>query len=168
MTNIAKQTDNSETDAAAVQDRQQFVTFSLNGQYYCIDIMSVREIRMAQKIAPVPGAADYVLGVINLRGSIIPVCDLRYRLGEGETNVCPKHPVVIVWVDGRLTGILVDEVLDIINVPRGDVQTIPDTEKNKRYPFFDVLIMKDETMLIVVDLECLFDANPMSKEIERV
>ncbi len=168
MKNPTEQIIEKEAKAAQRDERQQFVTFSLNGQHYCIDIMSVREIRMTQSIATIPGAAEYVLGVINLRGSIVPVCDLRQRFGEGKTEVREKHPVVIVWIDGRMTGILVDEVLDIISIPRGDISAVPDTQKNQRNPFFDGLITQDESMLIIVALENLFDADITPEQVELV
>jgi purine-binding chemotaxis protein CheW len=150
----------SGREAPKTQDeRQQFVTFSLNGQQYCVDIMSVREIRMLQAITALPGAPDSIRGVINLRGTIVPICDPRLRFGQGRTKITPSHAVVVVSVAGRLTGLLVDEVLDIVTVPRSEVAPIPDADSGRRNPFFQGLITQDDQMLIVIDLERLVEAG---------
>ncbi|MGH1419095.1 MAG: chemotaxis protein CheW [Hyphomicrobiaceae bacterium] len=166
MIELNEQADGTVDRPDDIEERHQFVTFSLSGQTYCIDIMSVREIRMTQSIAAMPGAAEYVLGVINLRGSIVPVCDLHQRFGEGKTEVRANHPVVIVWIDGQMTGILVDEVLDIISVSSSDISEIPDTEKNKSNPFFEGLITQDDAMLIIVSLDNLFEEEALAKQLE--
>ncbi|MGQ0455832.1 MAG: chemotaxis protein CheW [Hyphomicrobium sp.] len=147
----------SEPDATPTDDSLQFVTFALNGQSYCVEIMSVREIRMLDTVTPVPGAPETIRGVINLRGSIVPVCDLRLRFGQGMTPIQPSHPAVIVSIDGRLMGLLVDQVLDIVTVPRGDVSAIPDAENGRRNPFFAGLITLETGMLIAVDLDRMAD-----------
>lgn len=139
-------------------ERQQFVTFSLNSQQYCVDIMSVREIRMLQSITALPGAPESVRGIINLRGTIVPICDPRLRFGQGKTELSPNHAVVVVMVQGRLTGLLVDEVLDIVTVSRSDVAAVPDADSGRRNPFFQGLITQNDQMLIVIDLDRLVDA----------
>jgi purine-binding chemotaxis protein CheW len=154
--------DRASSARAAVKaedERQQFVTFSLNGQHYCVDIMSVREIRMLQAITPLPGAPESVRGVINLRGTIVPICDPRLRFGQGRTDITASHAVVVVAVQGRLTGLLVDEVLDIVTVTRSEVAPVPDADGGRRNPFFHGLITQNEQMLIVIDLERLVDAG---------
>lgn len=145
--------------ASRREDRLQFVTFSLSGQQYCVDIMAVREIRMLQSITALPGAPDFVRGVINLRGTIVPICDPRMRFGQGKTLLTPSHPVVVVMVQGRVIGLLVDEVLDIVTVSRHDVAPVPDADSGRRNPFFHGLITQVDQMLIVIDLDRLADAN---------
>jgi purine-binding chemotaxis protein CheW len=142
--------------------RQQFVTFALSGQQYCVDIMSVREIRMLQSITYLPGAPDYVCGVINLRGSIVPVCDLRLRLGQGHTEITVSHAVVIVAIDGRANGLLVDEVLDIVTVDVDDISPVPGIQSQRANSFFKGLINHDSNMLIVVDLQQILSATDTS------
>ncbi|MEQ1578156.1 MAG: chemotaxis protein CheW [Hyphomicrobium sp.] len=134
------------------EERIQFVTFVLNAQQYCIDIMSVREIRMLQGITSLPGAPDYVRGVINLRGTIVPVCDPKLRFGIGETSIAPGSAVVVVSVEGRLNGLLVDEVLDIVSVTRSEIAPVPDADNSRRNPFFQGLITLNDDLLIVIDL----------------
>jgi purine-binding chemotaxis protein CheW len=149
---------NARTEISAAEDDSlQFVTFAINGQTYCVDIMSVREIRMLDFVTPVPGAPESIRGVINLRGSIVPVCDLRLRFGQGATPVLPNQPAVVVMIGGQLLGIIVDQVLDIVTVARGEVSAIPDADGGKRNPFFTGLITQGDAMLIAVDLERMAD-----------
>ena len=143
----------SQTVAGA-PDIRQFVTFTLGEQQYCIDIMAVREIRAANVITPLPSAPDFVRGVINLRGTIVPIIDLRTRFALGRTAL-DQGIVVVVMIDGRLKGLLVDAVSDIVTVRQGDIAGIPETGGERRNPFFDGLITQGEAMLIVISLEGL-------------
>lgn len=141
------------------EERHQFVVFALSGQNYCIDIMSVREIRVVQAITTLPGAAEFVRGIINLRGTIVPVFDLRKRFGLGETNIAENQALVIAAIEGHLTGLLVDEVLDIMASPASAVTPIPTPDTNRRSPFFKSLISQGDEMLIVIDLQQLVQAG---------
>src|SRR5262245_21592104 len=140
--------------AVGTQTRQ-FVTFTLGEQQYCVDIMSVREIRASNVITPLPSAPDYVRGVTNLRGVIVPIIDLRTRFGLGRTQPTQNDVVVIVAIAGKLKGLLVDGVSDILTVEEGDIAAIPETDGDRRSPFFDGLITQGDTMLIVIALERL-------------
>lgn len=133
----------------------QFVVFALSGQRYALDIMTVREIRMVQSVTRLPGAAEFVRGIINLRGTIVPIFDLRMRFGLGETNLSDgaQLTVVIADVAGSVTGLLVDEVLDILTLPGSAVAPVPSTDATQRNPYFKGLASKDDEMMIVVDLD---------------
>ena len=149
---------NRASAPAEVQDKRQFVTFALGEQLYCVDIMSVREIRVSNVITALPGAPDFVRGVINLRGTIVPVCDLRSRFGQGKTELTGNNAVVIVAINDRLTGLLVDEVCDILTASDREFSAIPETDSNRRNPFFHGLITQADSMLIVVSLERLTES----------
>ena len=101
---------------AGAEDARQFVTFTLGEQQYCVDVMSVREICTSTPITPLPSAPDFLRGVINLRGTIVPIIDLRTRFALGRTEPTESHVVVIVTIEGRLNGLLVDGVSDILTV----------------------------------------------------
>ncbi len=155
--NAAASLDRRADERAESDDGRQFVTFALNEQVYCLDILSVREIRMLESVTPVPGAPEAIRGVFNLRGSIVPVCDLRLRFGQAATPIAPNHPAVIVAIQDRLIGLLVDEVLDIVTVPSDNVCPPPDAESGRRNPFFSALITQPNGLLIVVDVDRLAD-----------
>ncbi|MBX9926749.1 MAG: chemotaxis protein CheW, partial [Hyphomicrobiaceae bacterium] len=135
------------------ESRRKFVVFSLDEQHYCVDILSVREIRMAQTITYIPGAPKYICGVINLRGSIVPVCDLRARFGRGETMLKSSQRIVITMTGGRATGLLVDEVLDIASILDVDISPIPHAQDGTDVFFKGLTSTSQEAMLILIDLE---------------
>lgn len=136
--------------------RQQFVTFGLQGRNFCVDIMSVREIRMVDAVTPVPGSEPHVRGVINLRGNIIPMIDLRARFGEGEQTLLARQPAVIVQHGDRIAGLLVDVVSDIITVSAGEIAPLPETG-GRGAVYFSGLVKQSEAMAIIVNLHRLIE-----------
>ncbi len=147
-----------QPQAAGAVDTRQFVTFTLGEQQYCVDIMAVREIRAANVITPLPSAPEFVRGVINLRGTIVPIIDLRTRFALGRTEL-NQGIVVVVMIDGRLNGLLVDGVSDILTVRASDIAAIPETDGERRNPFFDGLITQGDAMLIVIALDRLMRSS---------
>jgi purine-binding chemotaxis protein CheW len=105
---------------------RQYITFIANGQEFAANIMAIREIRGWTDTTPLPHVPHYVRGVINLRGNVLPVVDLKARLGLGMTEATPKHVIIVVAEGARTTGILVDAVSDILTVSAADVQPPPD------------------------------------------
>ena len=136
-------------------DMQQFVSFTVGEQDYCIDIMAVREIRAWTGVTGLPNSPSYIRGVINLRGTIVPVIDLRMRFGQGLTETTPGHVVVIVAIGGTQNGLLVDGVSDIITVHGKDIAPIPEMEGEDRNPYFHGLITGQEKLLALIALEQL-------------
>lgn len=141
--------EDSEGEGHENTRRSQFVVFTIGEQQYCVDIGVVREVRIASTITALPGAPDYVRGVINLRGSVIPVCDLRVRFGQGRTELSKAHAIVIVLTEKRLTGLLVDEVCDIIEASESNLSPIPQAD-GRASPYFDGLITEGDTCRIIV------------------
>jgi purine-binding chemotaxis protein CheW len=142
-----------------VSKTRQFVTFTIAEQQYCVDIMAVREIRASNVITPLPGAPAFVRGVTNLRGTIVPIIDLGKRFGIDRPEATPSQVVVIVTMEGKLAGLLVDTVSDILTVSDTDIAAIPATQSEKHGTFFDGLITLEETMIIVISLDRL--ASPL-------
>lgn len=135
----------------------QFVAFVVGDQTYCVDIMSVREIRAWTGTTSLPNAAEFVRGVINLRGVVVPIIDLRTRFGQGETDPTKSHVVVIVMIDGKLNGMLVDGVSDILTIKETDVMPIPDTGSEVENPYLEGLISMDEEMIAMIALDRLIE-----------
>ena len=148
-----------QTIDSGIQDSgsSQFVAFTIGEQNYCVDIMSVREIRAWTGATPLPNTADYVRGVINLRGSIVPIVDLRTRFGLGETEPTTSHVVVIVAIEERLNGLLVDSVSDILSVSADDIAAIPDTDVGSRVRYLDGLITEEDRMVALIALDRVID-----------
>ncbi|NNE22766.1 MAG: purine-binding chemotaxis protein CheW [Rhizobiales bacterium] len=135
----------------------QYVAFVVGEQTYCVDIMSVREIRAWTGTTSLPNAAEFVRGVVNLRGVVVPIIDLRIRLDQGETDPTKSHVVVIVMIDGKLNGMLVDAVSDILTIKKTDIMPIPDTGGEAENPYLDGLISVEEDMVAMIALDRLIE-----------
>jgi purine-binding chemotaxis protein CheW len=136
-------------------DTQQFVYFTIGDQHCCVDIMSVREIRAWTGTTSLPNSAPYIRGVINLRGVILPVIDLRIRFGQGESQPTAGNVIIIVAIGETLSGLLVDGVSDILTVPISSIAPIPELEGEDRNPFFRGLIMGQENLMAIIALDQL-------------
>lgn len=134
-------------------DLNQFVAFSIGDQQYCVDIMQVREIRAWDGATALPNSAEYIRGVINLRGHIVPVIDLRTRFGQGTTDTTKGAVIVIVMIEEKLHGLLVDAVSDILNVKPDAVADAPSTASDSG--LLSGIITHDEQMVAIIDLNKL-------------
>jgi purine-binding chemotaxis protein CheW len=140
---------------AGADDALQLIAFSLGAQHFCVNIMSVREIRAWTGTTELPNTAAFVRGVINLRGTIVPIMDLRTRFGQGETDPTKSHVVIIVEVGDKLNGLLVDAVTDILTIREDEVQAIPETDGETQNPYLDGLIRQDDGMVALIALDRL-------------
>ena len=135
--------------------RQQFITFRSGDQEFGADIMTIREIRGWTPTTPLPHAPAYVCGVINLRGVVLPVIDLKARLGHGVTEVSPKQVIIVVKCGNRTIGLLVDAVSDIITVTSADIQATPELARDVHDQFVDGIAVFDQRMVTILSMEQL-------------
>jgi purine-binding chemotaxis protein CheW len=145
----------AEPSAATGAAARQFITFTIDAQEFGIDIMLVREIKGWVETTSLPQAPAYVRGVINLRGIIVPIFDLRARFGRDATVPSRMHVVIIVAVGSRTTGLLVDSVSDIIAVEREQVRPVPDIGLPAEEHFLEGLVALGDRMVTLVNLEGL-------------
>ena len=103
----------------------ELLSFRIGEQEYCVDIMSVREIRGWTRATPLPYSPPHVKGVINLRGTVLPVVDLSVRLGMDPIDGVEQNVIVVVSVGNTTAGLLVDAVSDILTVPQDEMQPPP-------------------------------------------
>lgn len=159
MTATAQSNDINTTIANA-QDmggaQRQFVTFTVEGRAYAVDIMCVREIKAWTETTRLPHQPEFMRGVLNLRGSIVPVQDLRARFGMGQTEATEDHVVVIVVVEDRLLGILVDAVSDILTVDSDQIKDVPQGSVEVGEDFLEGLVNTDDGMVAILTLTLLF------------
>lgn len=141
---------------AAGADTQQFITFTLGPDEYGIDIMVVREIKGWTDTTMIPNAPAHVRGVINLRGVIVPIFDLRARFGAGLTVPTSMHVVIIVAAASRTVGLLVDTVSDIISVDPKAIRPIPEMGLPTEDQFLEGLVAMEDRMVTLVSLAGLF------------
>jgi purine-binding chemotaxis protein CheW len=141
------------------EDKKQYLTFAVNNEEYGIDIMLVREIKAWVRPTRLPNVPEYLLGVVNLRGVIIPIFDLKARFAIGLTNAIDTSVVIFLALEGLTIGILVDAVSDIINVYREDVRPAPNMDGEVRNEFLSGLVGIDSRMVVLLDVQKLFDIN---------
>ena len=110
---------------------RKIVTFSLGRRMFGIDMSTLVEIREWERPAPLPKVAPYIMGVANLRGTVIPIVDLSDRLGWGDTAIHGRSCILVVVVAGKQAGFLVDEVADIISIDGSQVQPAPEMETSE-------------------------------------
>ncbi len=137
----------------------QFISFAIGDDQYGVDIMSVREIKGWTDITHLPKQPDYVRGVLNLRGAIVPIVDLRCRFGQGLTETTPLHIVIIVQVGGRQIGLIGDRVLDIVSVEASDIQPVPRTTQDGATDFLSGLVTLEHGMIALIDLTHLLSGE---------
>jgi purine-binding chemotaxis protein CheW len=147
---------------------QEFLTFMLGGEEYAIDILKVQEIRGYDAVTPIAHAPEFIKGVINLRGAIVPIIDLRIKFGLGTAEYTPFTVVVVLNVGSRVVGIVVDAVSDVIAVREAQMQPPPELSKAVDLRYITALAMLAERMLIVVDIEGLMLSADMALVDEAV
>src|SRR5216683_2180148 len=116
-------------------DLTQFISFAIGDDQYGVDIMAVREIKGWSQITQLPRQPDYMRGVLNLRGIMVPIIDLRCRYGQGVTEATPLHIVIVVQIGARHIGLLADRVLDIVSFEANRVQAVPRVAETTRADF---------------------------------
>jgi purine-binding chemotaxis protein CheW len=141
---------------------RQLITFQLGDQVLGVDIMAIREIRAWSPATPLPNVPEYVRGVVNLRGVVLPVLDLRCRLGWGVTEPSARHVIIVVRIGEQLQGIIVDAVNDIVSIDGDDLQVIPDTGNGETSRFLEGLATIEQRMILVLALDRLIE-QPLSQ-----
>jgi len=142
---------NDQTQSSDIE----LLTFKVADQEYSLDITSVREIRGWTRTTPMPHAPDYMRGVINLRGTVLPVMDLARRLNMAAQEITDRNVIIVVNLNGSLTGLLVDAVSDIVAMKEDDLQEPPETSSNQAVPVVRALTLIDDRMIRVLDLAAI-------------
>ncbi|MGO9050239.1 MAG: chemotaxis protein CheW [Xanthobacteraceae bacterium] len=133
----------------------QLISFAIGDDQYGVDIMAVREIKGWTEITHLPKQPDYVRGVLNLRGVIVPIIDLRCRFGQGLTEATPLHIVIIVQIGAKPIGLLADRVLDIVSLDDSQIQPVPRIAQASRVEFLSGLVTVEGAMIALIDLSNL-------------
>ena len=144
---------------AGAGEANQFISFAIGDDQYGVDIMAVREIKGWSQITHLPRQPDYMRGVLNLRGVMVPIIDLRCRFGQGMTEATPLHIVIVVQIGTRHVGILADRVLDIVAVNAAQVQPVPRVADGTRADFLSGLVTIETGMIALIDLTHLLSVS---------
>jgi len=159
MTNAAQQSQNDKASGAGSDDEQQYLTFIMAGEEYGVDILAVQEIRGWEATTVVPNAPDYIKGVINLRGTIVPIMDLRSRFSLERVEYSPVTVVIILKFETergeRVMGIVVDAVSDVHSISDSDTRNSPELIEDLNTEFIRSLVSVDDNMIILLDVQRL-------------
>ena len=141
--------------AAASDNLVQFISFAIGDDQYGVDIMAVREIKEWTEITHLPKQPEYVRGVLNLRGVIVPIIDLRCRFGQGLTEATPLHVIIIVQIENQLVGLLADRVSDIISIDTAKIKSVPKVAQSARLDFLSGIVTVEDSMIALIELSNL-------------
>ena len=137
----------------------QWVTFQLEEETYGINVMQVREVLRYSEIAPVPGAPDYVLGIINLRGNVVTVLDTRSRFGLMQGEITDNTRIIVIESERQVIGILVDSVAEVVYLRSSEIDTTPSVGTDESAKFIQGVSNRDGKLLILVDLNKLLSED---------
>jgi purine-binding chemotaxis protein CheW len=153
----------SKKVAANNDEVLQWVTYKLGEETYGINVMQVQEVLRHTEIAPVPGAPDYVLGIINLRGNVVTVIDTRSRFGLPSSDITDNTRIVIIESDDQVVGILVDSVAEVVYLRSSEVDSAPNVGTEESAKFIQGVSNRDGELLILVDLNKLLNDEEWSE-----
>lgn len=157
-----------DLDALTDENAEQYLIFVLAGEEYAIDILRVQEIKGWDKVTTLPGTPDYLQGVINLRGTIVPIVDLRKRFSLPETEYGPTTVVIILKVLGeehdRIMGIIVDAVSDVHNLQYDSIRPAPQMKGAVNNRFVSGLTTINNNMVVVMDIDTLMNSDELTVE----
>lgn len=132
--------------------KREMISFRTGAQEFCVDVHSVREIRGWTPATPMPHAPDFVRGVINLRGTVMPVLDLGARFGFGVTQPTERHVIIVAQIAGKQVGLLVDAVCETLNVTASQIQPSPAIAGEEATKVFTGFLPLEDRMVTLVDL----------------
>ena len=137
----------------------QWVTFKLENEVYGVNVMQVQEVLRYTEIAPVPGAPDYVLGIINLRGNVVTVIDTRLKFGLMPAEITDNSRIIIIEAEKQVVGILVDSVAEVVYLKASEIDPAPSVGTEESARFIQGVSNRKEDLLILVDLNKLLSDN---------
>jgi purine-binding chemotaxis protein CheW len=141
------------SDENELRQEIQLACFKVGSELYALDIMKIKEIIRPQKLTPIPKAPSFIEGVINLRGAVIPVADMRKRFDQPISEETRKNRVVISSLAGKIIGLLVDEVTEVKRFGRKEIAPAPQFIKGPQADYFLGVARRDDDLIMLIDLE---------------
>ena len=151
-----------KTKSAAREATREILVFVLGTEEYGVDILKVQEIRGYDKVTPIPSAPDYLKGVVNLRGIIVPIVDMRVKFRLAEVRYDQFTVVVILRIAGRVIGLVVDGVSDVIGLTASEVKEAPHLGSVVDSSFIAGLATQDDRMVLLLDIEKLLSTGELN------
>jgi purine-binding chemotaxis protein CheW len=151
----------SDQETGAAGSDRELLTFTLGAEEYAIDILKVQEIRGYDAVTSIANTAEFIKGVINLRGSIVPIVDMRIKFRLGRVSYDETTVVIILNVANRVVGMVVDGVSDVLTLKAEQIKPAPEFGAGMDTRYLQGLGTVDERMLILVDIEKLMTSREM-------
>ncbi len=148
--------DQQEVRTSYSSDDQQFLTFHLAEEYYGVDILKVQEIKGYTNVTKIPKMPDYLKGILNLRGTIVPIVDLRMKFGMEVTAPTPFTVVVVMNVCNRVMGLLVDAVSDVLDLNAKDIQPPPELGNTVDITFVAGIGNSNDHLVTLLNIDRVF------------
>ncbi len=152
-TATVEQAEQQDIRTSFSSDDQQFLTFNLAGEFYGVDILKVQEIKGYTNVTKIPNTPEYLKGVLNLRGTIVPIVDLRMKFGMGVTEPTSFTVVVVVNVRNRVMGFLVDAVSDVLDLNAKDIQPPPEMGNTVDITFVAGIGNSNDHLVTLLDID---------------
>jgi purine-binding chemotaxis protein CheW len=151
----------AESKTTKVDEVEQYLTFLLDSQEYGIPILEVQEIKGYSGVTPIPNAPPWIKGVMNLRGTVVPVCDLRVRFGMPEAAYTQFTVVILVMLGRKVCGLVVDAVSDVLSLLRSDIDFAPDLGGGSGESFVKGIAKNRARLVALLDVQsvCSFEAR---------
>jgi purine-binding chemotaxis protein CheW len=145
-------------------DSDQFLTFTIAGEEYGIEILRVQEIKGISKIRPIPNAPSYVKGAMNLRGAVVPIVDLRNRFGMQEADYNKFTVIIMVSVGNKVIGLVVDAVSDVLNIGKDQIEDTPDISGDIDSSYFRGMGKIGDKLVLLLNLDRLLAGSTEAVE----
>lgn len=159
MSALTTRNQGSEKAAEGGRREVQLACFRVGTEYYALDILGIREVIRPQKLTSIPKAPAFIEGVINLRGAVIPIVDLRKRFDCPDTTFAQKTRIIVCALAGRVIGLVVDEVAEVRRYGRQEIQPAPQFLSGRGAEFFFGVCRRGDDLVMLVDLERILTSD---------
>ena len=153
-----------ERQSSANEDERQYLTFELGDEFYGVNILKVQEIKGYTDVTRIPNTPDYMKGVLNLRGTIVPIINLRMKFGLDQIDFTAFTVIVVVVVNERVMGMIVDSVSDVLTLGADDMKPAPALGTSVDTSFIDGIATTDDRLVTLLDIDRVLT----EKELEQV
>lgn len=157
----------NEHHASANEDERQYLTFELGDEFYGVNILKVQEIKGYTDVTRIPNTPDYMKGVLNLRGTIVPIINLRMKFGMEQIDVTSFAVIVVVVVQERVMGMIVDAVSDVLTIGAEFIKPAPTLGANVDTSFIDGIGTEGDRLVTLLDIDRVLTGDELAK-IEEV
>ena len=144
-----------------MSETQQYVIFSINDQTYGIEILKIKEVIGYRKITPLPNMRGFIKGIINLRGVVLPVFDLRKKFNLPETTYSLFHTIIVMEISGRVMGVIVDEISDVVKLLPEEVQATFNLPPGIKTEYMKGIGKKESELMVLLDIDRLLSPEEL-------